>query len=269
VAPAPPAAAALPPVLTPAPAPPDEPAAAAPDRAELLNRVSRAFLDHRQKDAFELLAVSEESTAADLEERFLRFAREFAPWRFAEPGLRLVEEYARELFLAGVRAYAELADPGRRSELALRRRLAREEGERAKRAAHHHIDTNLLDPALQFKKGMVLYEAGKLKAALQQLEFAADCDPQNGKYRAEVARCRFALSPASSGRQALEELTEAERVDPSAVEPFLYHGEIAAELARWDEAEAAYRQAAKLLGPADRRALDALRDLSAKRKKKR
>ena len=266
-APSTPPAPALSPLPPSAPAPAAAPAP--PERAELLNRVSRAFLDHRRKDAFELLELTEEVTPAELEARFLAFAREFAPWRFAEPGLRLVEEYARELFLAGVHSYAELADPARRTELALRRKLAREEGERAKRAAHHHIDTDLLDPALQFKKGMLLFEAGKLKAAVQQLEFAADCDPQNGGYRAELARCRFALSPATAGRQALEDLKEAERVDPTAVEPFLYHGEIAAELARWDEAEAAYRAAAKLLGPTDRRALDALRDLAPRRKKKR
>lgn len=243
--------------------------AAAQARAALLNRVSSLFLDHRHQDAFDLLGLAEDSPTAELEARFLAFARELAPWRFEEPGLRLVADYARELFLAGVRAYAELSDQARRSELALRRRLAREEHDRSQRAAHHHIDTDLLDPALQFKKGMVLFEAGKLKAGLQQLEFAADCDPQNGRYRAEVARCRFALSPSTSGRQALEELREAERVDPSSVELFLYHGEIAAELARWEEAETAYRQAAKLLGPEDRRALDALRDLAPRRKKKR
>ena len=70
-------------------------------------------------------------------------------------------------------------------------------------------------------------------------------------------------------KQALEELKEAERIDPHAVELFLYHGEIAAELGRFEEAEGALRQAAKLLGPADRRALDALRDLATKRKKRR
>jgi hypothetical protein len=245
------------------------PAAPALDHSALLNRVSQLFLDHRQKDAFDLLAVREEATESEIEARWLEFARELAPWRFEEPGLRLVADYARELFVAGARAYAELADRARRSELVTRRKIAREDREREKRAAYHRIDTDLLDPALQFRKGMALLEAGKTQAALQQLEFAADCDPQNGRYRAEVARCRFLLSPTTGGKQALEELKEAERVDPHAVELFLYHGEIAAELGRFEEAEGAYRQAAKLLGPADRRALDALRDLATKRKKRR
>jgi hypothetical protein len=251
------------PVAAPAPAVP------ATDHSALLNRVSQLFLDHRQKDAFDLLGVREEAPEPEIEARYLDFARELAPWRFEEPGLRLVADYARELFVAGARAYAELADRGRRSELVTRRRVAREAREREKRAAYHRIDTDLLDPALQFKKGMALLEAGKTQAALQQLEFAADCDPQNGRYRAEVAHCRFLLSPTTGGKQALEELKEAERVDPHAVELFLYHGEIAAELGRFEEAEGAYRQAAKLLGPADRRALDALRDLATKRKKRR
>ena len=235
----------------------------------LLNRVSHLFLDHRQKDAFDLLGVPEEAEPAALEERYLAFAREFAPARFEEPGLRLVADYARELFLAGARAYGQLADPERRSELRMRRQVQREERERAARASYHRIDTDLLDPALQFRKGMALLEGGKLKAALQQLEFAADCDPQNGRYRAEVARCRFRLSPSTGGRQALEELEEAQRIDPKSVEALLYHGEISVELGHFDAAEASLRKAARLLGPDDRRALDALRDLTAARKKKR
>ncbi|KAB2962429.1 MAG: hypothetical protein F9K18_09815 [Thermoanaerobaculia bacterium] len=235
----------------------------------LLNRVSHLFLDHRQKDPFDLLGVSEDAAAPEIEERYLAYARELAPARFEEPGLRMVADYARELFLAGARAYGELADPERRSELRVRRQVRREERERAARASYHRIDTDLLDPALQFRKGMALAEAGKLKAALQQLEFASDCDPQNGAYRAEVARCRFRLAPGSAGRQAIEELEEAQRIDPNAVEPLLYHGEIATGLGLYDAAEASLRKAARLLGPADRRALDALRDLTAARKKKR
>jgi hypothetical protein len=265
------AAAAAPPA-----APAQAPAAAGPPAAKvsenvtaLLNRVSQLFLDHRQKDAFDLLGVAEDAAPAAVEERFLAWARELAPARFEEPGLRMAADYARDLFLAGARAYAELADPARRSELTVRRQVQREERERSARAAFHHIDTDLLDSTLQFRKGMALAEAGKLKAALQQLEFAADCDPQNGTYRAEVARCRFRLSPATAGRQALEELEEAQRVDPKSVEAFLYYGEIARELGRFDDAEASLRKAARLLGPDDRRALDALRDLTTARKKKR
>ena len=76
------------------------------------------------------------------------------------------------------------------------------------------------------------------------------------------------LSPASEGKNALEELREAQRVDPKSVEALMYHAEIAAQLGLFEDAETSLRQAARLLGPDDRRALDALRELSATRKKR-
>ena len=271
----PPQPAAQPP--QPPPPPPAGAATAAPEagsldesqREAVLNRVSQLYLDHRQKDAFDLLELDDEAAETDIDRAYIDFAREFAPWRFEAPGLRMVADYARELFLAGAHAYGLLVDAEKRSELRIRRSIRREDAARAARAAYHRIETDLLDPALQFRKGMALKEGGKFKAALQQLEFAADCDPQNGTYRAEAAHCRFLLSPTSEGKNALEELREAQRVDPKSVEALMYHAEIAAQLGLFEDAEASLRQAARLLGPDDRRALDALRELSATRKKKR
>ena len=134
-------------------------------------------------------------------------------------------------------------------------------------AASFRIETDLLDPEVQYKKGRALKEGQRWSQALQQFTFAADCDPQNGAYRAEAAHCRFLLAPTSMGVQALEELREAQRIDPEAITPYLYAGEIAAQLGRFEEAETHLRSAARRLGPTDRRALDALRDLAKKRKK--
>jgi tetratricopeptide (TPR) repeat protein len=133
--------------------------------------------------------------------------------------------------------------------------------------ASFRIETDLLDPEVQFKKGAALKEGKRWSQALQQFDFAADCDPQNGAYRAEAAHCRYLLAPSSMGGKALDELKEAQRIDPEAITPYLYAGEIAAQLGRFDEAEGYLRSAAKRLGPTDRRALDALRDLAKKRKK--
>ena len=120
---------------------------------------------------------------------------------------------------------------------------------------------------MQSRKGRALKEGERWSQALQQFAFAADCDAQNGAYRAEAAHCRFLLAPTSMGVQALEELREAQRIDPEAITPYLYAGEIAAQLGRFEEAETHLRSAARRLGPTDRRALDALRDLAKKRKK--
>jgi tetratricopeptide (TPR) repeat protein len=282
VMPEPPQARAARPV-TAAPAEVVAPPAAAPrttakeERAELdaaarlalRNRVAELFLSHRQKDPFDLLQLSEEAPLGEIQERYLAFAEELAPWRFGGPELAAAADYARELFLAGAAAYARLTDPESASSLRLERRMKREAAARESRASFQRIDTDLLDPAVQFRKGLALLESGKLPAALQQLEFAADCDPQNGAYRAEVARCRFRISPESNGARVLDELREAQRVAPKSVEPLLYFGEIAGELGRFDDAEESLRRAAKLLGPQDRRALDALHALAGQRKKKR
>lgn len=128
------------------------------------------------------------------------------------------------------------------------------------------IQTDLLDPELQYKKGRALKEGQRWSQALQ-FDFAADCDPQNGAYRAEAAHCRFLLAPTTMGAKALDALKEAQRIDPESITPYLYAGEIAAHLGKFDDAETYLRSAAKRLGPTDRRVLDALRDLAKKRKK--
>ena len=124
------------------------------------------------------------------------------------------------------------------------------------------------DADVQFKKGLALKQAGKLDLAQQQLDFAADCDPQNGLYLAESAHCRFLLAPSIHAAKALEELVDAQRVDPHCAETFLYAGEIAGRLGRVDEAEEHLHHAARILGPEDRRALDALRELGQRKRKR-
>src|SRR6185295_14027973 len=115
------------------------------------------------------------------------FTRRFAPRDLDPPDLA---EKARDLFLAGARAYAELADREQRETLLFRRKTLREE--RAKKpTASFAIKTDLLDAEAQYKKGKALVDAGKVREALMLLEFAADCDPQNSLYAAELAYCRF------------------------------------------------------------------------------
>lgn len=230
-------------------------------------QVTAAFESRGGKDAFELLELPEEASADEIHERFVAYARELAPWRFDHPLLKSVAAPARELFFAGAIAFARLADPREREALRISRRAKRETSVRESRASFFKIETDLLDASVQFGKGASLAAAGKWDAALQQFEFAVDCDPQNGVYRAEAALCRFRLAPTMMAAQALADLREAQRVDPQAAEPFLYAGQICAALKRWAEAEVHYRKAAKLLGPDDRRALDALTELGRRKRR--
>ncbi len=257
------------------------------EAARIRQQVATAFEKLRHQDPYDLLAASETATGEEIRAHYFRFARQFAPWRFESPELHSAATAAEELFAAGALAFARLSDAKERATLLLARRsapapspppvvasspalppaLSSPGAVHRTSAASFRIETDLLDPEVQYKKGRALKDGQRWSQALQQFTFAADCDPQNGAYRAEAAHCRFLLAPTTMGVQALEELREAQRIDPEAITPYLYAGEIAAELGRFEEAETYLRSAARRLGPTDRRALDALRNLAKRRKK--
>ena len=231
---------------------------------ELRKELMELVLNHRRKDAFELLGVDPDQAADTVSERFLEFAERFAPWRFDQS----LAEKARDVFLAGARAYAELRDPDRRSILLDLRRQATEPAAKPNVADEFRIETDLLDPDQQYRKGMKLLATGAYEKALVQLEFAADLDPQNSTYRSEFAYCRFLARPATEATRALDELREAIRIDPRCGLALLYTGEILRQTRRFDEAEAILKRAIKPMAP-DRRPIEALRTLAADRKTKR
>jgi hypothetical protein len=258
----------MPPMPIPAPAPvqaPPPPAAApaasADETERRRNQVIQAYLVHRRQDAFDLLGLPEEATLPLVHQKYLEFAQRFAPWTFQ--GAELVEK-AQDLFLAGAQAYGELTDSERRNTLLFRRKTLREE--RARKAPSlHQIKTDLLDSEAQFKKGKAAMEAGKHREAIMLLEFAADCDPQNGLYASELAWCRF-LNSSAAAPQAIRELQEALRRDPNCGLAAFYAGEIERQVGNHDEAEAHLRRAIKLMSP-DRRPIDALKQLSTERRR--
>jgi tetratricopeptide (TPR) repeat protein len=196
------------------------------------------------------------------ERKFLDFGRRFSPW--ALEGQPDLAEKARDLFLAGARAFSELADVEQRNTLLFRRKTLREERAR-KPAASFAIKTDLLDAEAQYTKGKALMEAGKPRDAVVLLEFAADCDPQNSLYAAELAWCRFLVSTAFADR-SLKELQETLRRDPKCGIAAYYAGEIHRQAGDPDQAEDHLRRAIKLMSP-DRRPIDALKALSSERKR--
>ncbi len=216
----------------------------------------QAYLSYRKQDPFDLLGVADEAPLGVIEERFLAFAARFAPWQFTGP-LSALEEKARDLFLAGTRAYGQLADREQRETLLFRRKTLREE--RARKPASFGIKTDLLDPDVQYRKGRAAMDAGKFREAVLLLEFASDCDPQNGLYRAELAWSRFQSSPTTASRQAHADLAEALRIDPKCGLAVFYLGEIHRELGNFSESEGHLQRAIRMMAP-DRRPIEALED---------
>ncbi len=231
------------------------------------NDVMEAFLQHRRQDAFDLLGLSDQATMAQIERKYIEFARRFAPWNFEVPGLWNLVEKAESLFLAAGRAFGELADAERRNTLVLRRRTLREEAAKKPSRDRFAIKSQLLDPEFQFKKGTALMQAGQHREALQQLQFAHDCDPQNSNYRAELAFCRFQVAPRQEGERVLEELKETLRIDPECGLAVYYTGMVYGRTGQLQKAEGYLRQSIRLLMP-DRRPIEALKALQTKRKRR-
>lgn len=248
----------------PVPPPPPTPALSPAFLERLSNEVMQAYLAHRGQDAFDLLGLPEEATLPTAQERYLAFAERFFPSRFATLALPGLADKARDLFLAGARAYGELADPERRSDLVARRRALRE-----KKAAlpppDYTVKTDLLDPEAQYRKGVALAEAGRLAEAIHQFEFASDCDPGNGLYRAELAWCRYRQFGGMVSREVLGALEETLRVDPTCGLAAYYAGMLQGGLGRAAEADQSLRRAMKLM-KGDRRPIEALKKLHGVKK---
>jgi tetratricopeptide (TPR) repeat protein len=244
----------------PLPPPPREPRPRDRREAEK-NReaLMQAFLSYRRKDAFELFDLADDVPLPAVIWTYIAFAERFAPWKFDDREDEGIRDKAQEVFLAGARAYAQLADPERRKGLVERRRLERELPKRRSTADRVPLKSDLLDPEMQYRKGLELFAAGKPREALSYFEFAVDCDSLNGVYAAELAFCRFFLliSPA---QKALDALKQVMRVDPNCGLAYFYAGKVHATLGNRVEAEGYLARAAKMM-IRDRRAAEALKEL--------
>jgi len=231
------------------------------DVEKVRNDVTAAYLSHRAQDALALLDLSETATAAQVRERFLAWSERFAPWRFAAGELAPLQEKARDLFLAGARAYAQLSDPEQRG-LVLKRRAAAREASARKRSTDFSIKTDMLDGPRQFEDGMKRLASGDYRAAVDLLEFASACDPRKMEYRVHLAHARFLAEPRANERTALAELDEVLRIDPGCGEALLVSGEIHTATGRFEKADECFRRASKLL-PGDRRPVEKMRQVAA------
>jgi tetratricopeptide (TPR) repeat protein len=217
----------------------------------------RLFLGYRRKDPFELLGIEDDASIGQIVQAWFRFAERYAPWTYgldAPDGLR---EKAQEVFLAAARAYAELADAGRRKELIERKRRGP-----GRRRVDGGDPAEMLDPEANYRRGRELFESGRPREALSWFEMAVDCDSLNGTYAAELAWCRFHLL-ASTAAQTLDTLRQVLRIDPRCGAAYLFTGKVHATLGNQLEAEGYIRKSMSLMGR-DPRPGEALRALAKK-----
>lgn len=254
------------------PAPRSPPPAAglpfADDDDQAKNALVIAFLEHRSKDPFDLLAVPPDVPPLALRKAFLAATERFPPVRYRNPELR---EKAEALLVAYARAYGALTDP---EQLALHRKRREVAAEAKKRvpgrpsaAEQLRIRTDLLDAGAQFTAGLARLEAGNPKGALEYFEYATEID-RRPQYRAYLAWSRYLINPQSHARLALQELGDVVRSDTACEEAYFFAGEIQQRQERYDVAEESYRLAHRA-NPKNRRYLELAQEMGRKRRAQR
>jgi hypothetical protein len=247
--------------------PPAAPITPSGNAVEMRNQVMELYLRFRKLDAFDLLGIQDDATRESVENAFVDYCDKYHPARFASADLLPMAEKARELFIAGGRAFGELSNPETRNSLLGRRQSKFRQLSSEEARSAFAIKSNLLDSETQFAKGMALVKQGKYADALELLQFAHDCEPQKGLYRAELAYCRYRKAPEFEAKTAMDALRETVRIDPDCGLAYYYAGLIHADNAEFAEAEPLLQRAIKLMAP-DRRPIDALKKLkSAEREK--
>ena len=236
------------------------------DVAERRNEVMESYLRYRKQDCFDLLGISVDAGRAEIEDAFIGMCERFGPWQFVGD-LANMHDKARDLFVAGGKAFGELMNPETRNSAIARRNNRLKELSTADARNAFKIKSNLLDAETQFKRGLELVNAQKYAEALEQLAFAYDCEPQNSTYRAELFYCRYRKDPALERERSERELRETLRIDPACGLAYFYLGTVIAETGEFDEAEPFLQRAIKLMKP-DRRPIDALKVFKAQAKEK-
>ncbi len=233
---------------------------------EVRNQIMDFYLRYRQLDAFDLLGLYDSASRELIEQKYIDFSEKYAPWKFQDGALTELADRAREIFLAGGRAFGELNDPESRNSLIARRQNLL--GPKTVEFSRDQflIKSDLLDSETQFKKGKDLMEQGKYHDAIQQLQFAHDYDPQNPVYRAELAYCGYLHEPETKSPDALTELNETLRIDPHCGLAAYYAGIIHSDQGNFIEAEVYLQNANKLL-KGDRRPIEALKALQGSKDK--
>ncbi len=247
---------------------PPSPAAVDPAENQALllrqTKIVEAYLSFRRKDSFDFFELAEGCSPEEIDRAYLDAAATYAPWSLEEVGVTDFVEQGELLFLKAARAYAELSNSESRGSLIHRRKVLRDQ-EAERKKAKFAIETDLLDSEEQFKKGLALAERGDLGKALELLEFAVSCDPQNATYRAELSYRRHQFEPHRYRKQAIVDLREAIRIDSRCGIASYYLGLIQGDEGDLADAETLLRKSIKLMAP-DRRPIEALKELAGKKR---
>jgi hypothetical protein len=245
-----------------APAPRSEPAVARPARPTLTPEALRAAVHDMegklaQATLFELLGVSPNATADEVQTAFLKAARQFHPDRLIVSGLQDLQAVAERILARLNEAAMVLGDAKRRAEYVASLSAAPATSRGGGRATSL---PSVLEAENLFLKGEVFLKKGDYAKAIECFAGATRANPNEPQYRAYLAWVRFEDPRARKEtivRETLKTVVEVMRERPKFTRGFYWVGLLWKFLNEPDKAAQAFRETVAL----DPSFIDASREL--------
>jgi CheY-like chemotaxis protein/tetratricopeptide (TPR) repeat protein len=207
----------------------------APDRTSSSRRSANAPEEDRQtraelaaladglrgKNYWEMLAVSENASEAQIDAAYEKLAKQAHPDRHnnASEALR---QLADEVFQLLTRAHDTLLDPKRRRIY----QAERKQGERS--AAEQAKNQRAVQAEVEFQHGESLLRQRDYERALAHFSRARDAAPKEGEYLAHYAWCFYLCNPdnATVVNEALAHLKRSIKMARDQEKPYLFLGRL-------------------------------------------
>ncbi|HYO94904.1 MAG TPA: J domain-containing protein [Polyangiaceae bacterium] len=213
-------------------------------RAEIALRAERV-----DEGLYEVLGLSREAEAADIQTAFIALARKWHPDRLG-PDFRDLKEQANRVFARMSEAQQVLCDPVQRREYDQRVRIAGKEAQE-----QEHVQ-RVLRAATAFQKAEVHLKRNNLAAAEAEATQALADDPDQAEYQAFVAWI-MAQKPNAQLEELIKVLDRAVGMQPNNVRARWYRGQLYKRIGKENRAV----QDFKFIVERDPRHLDAQREV--------
>jgi len=231
------------------------------DDVAAMNTLASEYLTIRGKDPFDVLGVPTKFDGAAAQKAFLAKANAIPPVRFKSSD---AAKKAESLLVAYAKALGALSDFDSFEVHRKRREAPAQPRPKAPSAeAQFRIKTQLLDAEAQFQEGSKRLAAGNYRGAAEHFQYACDIEPK-ARSLAYLAWAEYRLDPSTAGPKALHDLQAASQSEPGCEDAWRFRGAIAASLGRFEDAEAAFREACKL-APQSKQLSEALQSVRARK----
>jgi CheY-like chemotaxis protein/DnaJ-domain-containing protein 1 len=195
----------------------------------------------RAQNYFEILGVSPNATAAEIERAYVALADGAHPDRYSgssEAGRKVAEE----VFAHISRAYETLCDPRRRGEYVLDKR--REQ----RKAAKEQEGLKALEAANQFQRGEALLKSRAYEDALLHFGRALELDPEEGDYHTHYGWTLHLCHPSDSPilEEAMEHVRRGLKLASHADRAYLYMGRLFRAIGKAAAAEKMFTRAVQI-----------------------